>query len=155
MATLPEAIELQIVTPERHVLQETVQSVEIPGKESYLGIPLGHAPLISELGGGRLGYRKGSETKFVTVIQVYAEVLPDRVIVLAEISERAEEIDVARSTAALERAKSDTPKAGSTEADWDRANAAIERATARLQAATKAGSGSGGAGASSRAVQHQ
>ena len=85
----------------------------------------------------------------------FAEVLPDRVIVLAEISERAEEIEVARATAALERAKADAPKAGATEADWDRANAAIERATARLQAATKAGSGSGAAGAVSRTMQHQ
>jgi F-type H+-transporting ATPase subunit epsilon len=76
------------------------------------------------------------------------------VIVLAEISERAEEIDVARAAAALARTKSETPKAGSTEADWDVANAAIERATARLQAATKAGSGSGAAGAASRSVQH-
>ena len=73
-------------------------------------------------------------------------------IVLAEISERAEEIDVARATAALERAKAETPKAGSTEEDWDRANAAIERASARLQAATRAGSGA--AGSASRAVQH-
>ena len=81
MATLPEAIELQIVTPERHVLQETVQSVEIPGKEGYLGILPGHAPLITELGVGILGYRKGSESKFVTVIHGYAEVLPDRVII--------------------------------------------------------------------------
>src|SRR5277367_3190595 len=155
MATLPEAIELQIVTPERHVLQATVQSVEIPGKEGYLGVLPGHAPLITELGVGILAYREGTENHFLTVINGYAEVLPDRVIVLAEISEKAEEIDVQRATAALERAKSDTPKAGSTEADWDRANAAIERATARLQAATKAGAGSAGAtGAATRAVQH-
>ena len=108
-----------------------------------------------ELGVGILTYHKGGETRYLTVMYGFAEVLPDRVIVLAEISERAEEIDIARATAALERAKSETPKAGSTEADWDRANAAIERATARLQAATKAGSGSGAAGASSRAVEHQ
>ena len=97
MAMLPEAIELQIVTPERHVLQETVQSVEMPGKEGYLGVLPGHAPLITELGVGILAYRKGTENRFLTVINGYAEVLPDRVIVLAEISEKAEEIDVARS----------------------------------------------------------
>src|ERR1700729_1664790 len=154
MATLPEKIELQVVTPERHVLQETVQAVEMPGKEGYLGILPGHAPLITELGVGILTYRKGSETRYLTVMNGFAEVLPDRVIVLAEISERAEEIDVARATAALERAKSDTPKAGSTEADWDVANAAIERATARLQAAAKAGSSSDVAGPASRSAQH-
>ena len=155
MATLPEKIELQVVTPERHILSEDVDSLEMPGKDGYLGILPGHAPLITELGVGILTCRKGGETRYLTVMYGFAEVLPDRVIVLAEISERAEEIDVARATAALERAKSDTPKAGSTEADWDRANAAIERATARLQAATKAGAGSAGAtGAATRAVQH-
>ena len=155
MATLPEKIELQVVTPERHILSEEVESLEMPGRDGYLGILPGHAPLISELGVGILTYHKGGQTRYLTVMYGFAEVLPDRVIVLAEISERAEEIDVARATAALERAKSDTPKAGSTEADWDRVNAAIERATARLQAATKAGAGSGTLGASDRAVQHR
>ena len=91
---LPEAIELQVVTPQRHVLQENVQAIEIPGKEGYLGVLPGHAPLITELGIGILAYRKGGETRYLTVMQGYAEVLPDRVIVLAEISERAEEIDI-------------------------------------------------------------
>ena len=82
----------------------------------------------------------------------YAEVLPDRVIVLAEIAERAEEIDIARTRAALQRAKTDLPKAGSTEADWDRSNAAIQRAEVRLQAASKSGSGAVRGG--SREMQH-
>jgi F-type H+-transporting ATPase subunit epsilon len=152
MATLPEKIELQVVTPERHILSEDVDSLEIPGKGGYLGILPGHAPLITELGVGILAYYKGGETRYLTAMYGFAEVLPDRVIVLAEISERAEEIDVARATAALQRAKADTPQAGSTEADWDAANAAIERANARLQAATKAESG--GAGAANRTMQH-
>jgi F-type H+-transporting ATPase subunit epsilon len=155
MATLPEKIELQVVTPERHILSEDVDSLEMPGKDGYLGILPGHAPLITELGVGILTYRAGAETRFLTVMCGFAEVLPDRVIVLAEVAERAEEIDVARANAALERAKAETPKAGSTEADWDRANAAIERATARLQAATKAGSGSSAAGSAPRAAHHQ
>jgi F-type H+-transporting ATPase subunit epsilon len=148
MATLPEAIELQIVTPERHVLQETVQSVEIPGKEGYLGILPGHAPLITELGVGILGYRKGSETKFVTVIQGYAEVLPDRVIVLAEISERAEEIDVARSKAAHDRAQAELAKHGVSGDEYDREKLALERALVRIQAATRGGAGAGSGDAS-------
>jgi F-type H+-transporting ATPase subunit epsilon len=143
MATLPEAIELQIVTPERHVLQETVQSVEIPGKEGYLGILPGHAPLITELGVGILGYRKGSETKFVTVIQGYAEVLPDRVIVLAEISERAEEIDVARSKAAHDRAQAELAKHGVSGDEYDRERLALDRALVRMQAAARGGPGGG------------
>ena len=85
------------------MLHETVQWIEMPGKEGYLGILPGHAPLITELGIGVLTYRNGTETQYLTVIQGYAEVLPDRVIVLAELSERAEEIDVPRTQAALER----------------------------------------------------
>jgi F-type H+-transporting ATPase subunit epsilon len=148
MATLPEAIELQIVTPERHVLQETVQSVEIPGKEGYLGVLPGHAPLLTELGVGILGYRKGSENRFLTVIGGYAEVLPDRVIVLAEVSEKAEEIDVARSRAAHDRAQAELAKAGAGSEEWEREKLALDRALIRMQAAGRTG-GAGAAGGDS------
>jgi F-type H+-transporting ATPase subunit epsilon len=136
---LPESIELEVVTPERHVLQQTVKSVEMPGKEGYLGILPGHAPLITELGIGILTYRSDSDTRYLTVIDGYAEVLPDRVIVLAEISERAEEIDVPRTKAALERAKAEVAKTDARDADWDRASLALQRALVRLQAASKTG----------------
>jgi F-type H+-transporting ATPase subunit epsilon len=143
---LPEAIELQIVTPERHVLQETVQSVEIPGKEGYLGVLPGHAPLITELGVGILAYRKGSESRFLTVIHGYAEVLPDRVIVLAEISEKAEEIDVERTRAAHDRAQAELAKAGVGSDEWQREKLALDRALVRMQAAARTtGSTAGGA----------
>ena len=142
---LPESIELQIVTPERHVLQETVQSVEIPGKEGYLGVLPGHAPLITELGVGILAYRKGSENRFLTVINGYAEVLPDRVIVLAEISEPAEEIDVGRSRAAHDRAQAELAKAGMGSEEWQREKLALDRALVRMQAAGRTGAMSGGA----------
>jgi F-type H+-transporting ATPase subunit epsilon len=140
MAT--EAIELQIVTPERHVLQDTVDSVEVPGKEGYMGILPGHAPLITELGVGILSYRKGSETRFLTVINGYAEVLPHRVIVLAEVSERAEEIDVERTRRARERAQSELSKAAPGFEDWQRAELALQRALVRLQAASRIGAAS-------------
>jgi F-type H+-transporting ATPase subunit epsilon len=136
---LPEAIELQVVTPERHVLQETVQAIEIPGKEGYLGILPGHAPLITELGVGILAYRKDSKTLYLTVIDGYAEVLPDRVIVLAEISERAEEIDQERSRAAHERAETGLAKAGVGSPEWEQQKLAIERAAVRLQAVGRIG----------------
>ena len=152
MATLPEKIELQVVTPERHILSEEVDSLEMPGKDGYLGILPGHAPLITELGVGILTYHKGGETRLLTVMHGYAEVLPDRVIVLAETAERAEEIDVARARAALDRAKADLPKAGSTEADWDLSNAAIQRAEVRLQAVSRSGSGTVRTG--SREMEH-
>ncbi|HKV04097.1 MAG TPA: F0F1 ATP synthase subunit epsilon [Candidatus Acidoferrales bacterium] len=140
---LPEAIELQIVTPARHVLQETVQAIEIPGKEGYLGILPGHAPLITELGVGILGYRKGSESRYVTIIEGYAEVLPDRVIVLAEIAERAEEIDVERSRAARDRAQAELARAGIGSDDWQRGRLALERALVRMQAAARTGAAAG------------
>lgn len=138
---LPETIELQVVTPERHVLSENVQSIEMPGKDGYLGILPGHAPLITLLGVGTLTYHKGGETRYLTVIDGFAEVLPDRVIVLAESSERAEEIDVARSQAALQRAQGEAAKPGIPEAESKEAEAEIERATARLQTASKSGAG--------------
>lgn len=136
---LPEAIELQVVTPERHVLSQDVQSLEMPGKDGYLGILPGHAPLITELGIGTLTYRKGSETRYLAVINGFAEVLPDRVIVLAEHAERAEEIDVARSRAALEKAQAELTKPGETEAGWQEASFRADSATARLQTAAKGG----------------
>ncbi|MFZ3200113.1 MAG: F0F1 ATP synthase subunit epsilon [Candidatus Acidiferrales bacterium] len=140
---LPDKIELEIVTPERHVLDETVKSVELPGKEGYLGILPGHAPLLTELGAGVLTYRTNGEAHVLSVIRGYAEVLPDRVIVLAEFSERAEEIDVERSRAARDRAKSELAKSAPGGDDWERASFALERALARLQAA---GAIHGGAG---------
>lgn len=136
---LPENIELEVVTPERHVLADTVQWIEMPGKEGYLGILPGHAPLITELGIGVLTYRKGSDTRYLSVVQGYAEVLPDRVIVLAELSERAEEIDVPRTQAALERAKGELARAGSGDDEFQRASFALQRALVRLQAAQKGG----------------
>jgi F-type H+-transporting ATPase subunit epsilon len=138
-----ENIELQVVTPARHVLQETVQSVEIPGKEGYLGVLPGHAPLITELGIGILAYRKGAETRYLTIINGYAEVLPDRVIVLAELSERAEEIDIARTREAQERAQAALAKISSGDPDWQHASSALARAMVRLQAASKVGAAAG------------
>jgi F-type H+-transporting ATPase subunit epsilon len=136
---LPESIELEVVTPERHVLQQTVKSVEIPGKEGYLGVLPGHAPLITELGMGVLSYSGDGQTHYLTIIDGYAEVLPDRVIVLAEVSEKAEEIDVTRTRAALDRAKAEVEKTPAGDPDWERASLALQRALVRLQAAAKTG----------------
>lgn len=145
---LPETIELQIVTPQRHVLQETVLALEIPGKEGYLGVLPGHAPLITELGIGILAYRTASATRYLTVIDGYAEVLPDRVIVLAEISEKAEEIDVSRSRAAHERAQAELQRLAVGSPEWQEERLAVERSMVRMSAAAKAGhSGAPGPGA--------
>jgi F-type H+-transporting ATPase subunit epsilon len=135
---LPEKIELEVVTPQRHVLDEQVESVEMPGKDGYLGILPGHAPLLTELGLGILTYHKGPEVKRITVLNGYAEVLPDRVIVLAEASERAEEIDVQRARTAADRAQAELAKVtGAPETDWESASAALQRALVRVEAASK------------------
>lgn len=152
MANDQNKIELQVVTPERHVLSEDVESVEMPGQDGYLGILPGHAPLLTEMGIGILTYRKGSESRSLTVMGGYAEVLPNRVIVLADAAERTEEIDKSRAQAALDRAKASMPGANATEADWDAANAAIKRASVRLEAAAK--SGSGATASAAREVEH-
>jgi len=132
---LPDNIQLEVVTPERYVLQETVQWIEMPGKEGYLGILPGHAPLITELGVGVLTYRKGSDLRHLSVIDGYAEVLPDRVIVLAEFSERAEEIDVQKTQSELDQAKADVAKAQPGDEHWQNATELMDRLSARLQAA--------------------
>ena len=136
---LPESIELQVVTPERHVLEETVQATEIPGKGGYLGVLPGHAPLITELGIGILAYRTRSETRYLTIINGYAEVLPNRVIVLAEISEKAEEIDVGRSRAAHDRAQAELGHLAVASPEWQQERRAVERSLVRMGAAAKAG----------------
>jgi F-type H+-transporting ATPase subunit epsilon len=136
---IANSISLHVVTPERQLLQETVDSLQLPGKNGYLGILPSHAPLITELGYGELSYQKGKEVQHLTIMGGYAEVLADRVTVLAEVSERAEEIDVDRARAAKERAENLMSKAGDKDVDWDAATLALRRAMIRLQTATKGG----------------
>jgi F-type H+-transporting ATPase subunit epsilon len=135
---LPDKINLAVVTPERHVLEEPVDSVEVPAKTGFLGILPGHAPLLTELGIGLLTYKKGNATKVLTVIHGFAEVLPDRVIILAELSERAEEINTARAQSAAERARERLSTTTAGEEEWKKASFSLERALVRLQATEKA-----------------
>ena len=136
---LPEHLQLEVVTTERQLVDDAVSEVQLPGLNGYLGILPGHAPLVTELGAGELSYRKDGGARYLTVIRGFAEVLPDRVIVLAEIGERAEEIDVDRARQARERAEKRLASAGAAEADWDRAAFALERSLIRLQVAAKGG----------------
>ena len=135
---LPDAIELVIVTPEKQLLREKVVEVQLPGENGYLGVLPGHAPLITELGIGELRYHHlgGKESLPLAVVRGFAEVLADRVTVLAETAERAEEIDLQRAKDALARAEK---RLASNDAniDWDRANVALQRALIRIQVATK------------------
>src|SRR6267154_315405 len=104
---LPDAIDLMIITPEKQVLHETTVEVQRPGENGYLDILPEHAPLITELGIGELSYHDTSrkESAHIAIIRGFAEVLSDRVTILAETAERAEEIDLQRAKDALARAE--------------------------------------------------
>jgi F-type H+-transporting ATPase subunit epsilon len=134
---LPEGIQLVIVTPERQILKETVSEVTMPGADGYLGVLPGHAPLITELGVGELTYHtSGGQTGLLAAIRGFAEVLPDRVSVLAETAEFAKDIDLQRAHAALKRAQERIAQGGEN-IDWDRATLALQRALVRIQVVTK------------------
>ena len=134
---MPPQIQLEVVTPARRVLSVLVDSVEIPGKDGYLGILPGHAPLLTELGIGALSYVQSGQTHYLTVIDGFAEVLSERVIVLAEVSERSDEIDRARAEEAAKRAQERLAKSGSPEVDWHRASVSLQRALIRQEVAGK------------------
>ena len=143
---LPQAIELQVVTPEQLLVREEVHEAQIPGLGGYLGILPGHAPLLSELQMGELSYRKGNHWGYLTVFRGFVEVLPERIIVLAEVGERGEEIDVERAQRARQRAEERLKHPNDPDVDWNRAQVALQRAVIRIQVAGKAGAGSiGGA----------
>ena len=132
---MADTIQLEIVTPERLVVNEAVEYIEIPGKTGYIGVLPGHAPLISELAAGELTYRIGNQTKRVAVAWGFAEVLQTKVMILAETAEKAEEIDAARAEAAKKKAEAELQKAGPE--GNAQAEAALERASARLEVAGK------------------
>ena len=133
--TLPTEIRLNIVTPDRLVAQDAVTGVTIPGKDGQLGILPGHAPLLTELGPGELVYVRTDTKHAVVVNGGFAEVLPDRVIVLAQSAERAEEIDIGRAEKAKERAEERLKRFDDPAIDMERAREALRRAMARLETA--------------------
>ena len=135
MDSLPTQIQLDVVTPERELVHESVFSLSVPGKNGYLGILPGHAPLLSELQPGELSYVEDHATRYLSVSWGFIEVLPQRVIVLAQTAERAEEIDVERAQRAKQRAEERLKNVTAADIDFERARAALMRALARLQAA--------------------
>ena len=130
---LPDALTLEVVTPERAVVRESVAEVQLPGRAGYLGILPGHTPLLTRLATGALSYRQGAQTRRLAVSGGFAEVLPDRVIVLADAAERADEIDSARARAAL--AAAEKQLSGGPGTDWEAVQQAIARARTRLEVA--------------------
>lgn len=134
MAGIPQFIRLEIVTPERQVQsEEEVTEVTIPGSEGYLGVLPGHLPLLTTIGIGVLTFRKGSKKFTFSVSGGFAEVLADRVIIMAQTLERPEEIDVQRARSARERAEKQL--ASRDVVDVEQAMGALLRATSRMRVA--------------------
>ena len=135
---MADSFAVQIVTPEKLVVETTAEELQIPGKKGYLGILPGHAPLITELAVGEITYRSGQKVGRVAVAWGFAEVLPDKVTILAETAERAEDIDAARAERAKQRAEERLTKGGG-ETDYARCQVALQRAETRLEVAQKKG----------------
>jgi len=136
--TLPTSIQLQIVTPDREIAEGEVDEVSVPGKEGYLGVLPGHAPLLTELQAGTLEYRQNSKKHYVAIHWGFAEVLPDRVIVLAEIAERAEDIDVERAETKRKRAEEFLKSHAASDPETEKARDDLRRAICRLETARHA-----------------
>jgi len=130
-------VDLTVVTPERAIVHEQVDELQIPGAAGYFGVLPGHAPLFSELKIGEVAYRQGDRWFFLSVAWGFVEVQSDHVRILAETAERAQEIDVDRATRAKQRAEQRIAKGGA-DIDYARALVALERALIRIQVSTKA-----------------
>jgi F-type H+-transporting ATPase subunit epsilon len=134
---LPTHLQLQIVAADRSLVNERVDEVEIPGADGYFGVLPGHTPLLALLATGELWYRQGPEKHYLAIAFGFAEVLPDRVTILAQRAERDAEIDVARAEAARKRAEQRLASP-SPDLDFERARVALMKALTRLQVASRA-----------------
>jgi len=134
---LPPNLQLRIVSADRSLVDEPVDEVQIPGADGYFGVLPGHTPLLAALQVGQLWYRRGEERQYLSIAFGFAEVQPDRVILLAQIAERAGEIDVARAEAARQRAEERLAKP-TGDMDFERARVALLKALIRLQVASRA-----------------
>jgi F-type H+-transporting ATPase subunit epsilon len=134
---LPTKLKLEVVTPERLLVSADVDEVQLPGSEGYFGVLPGHTPLLATLQVGELWYRIGAEKHFLAVAFGFAEVLPDRVTVLAQLAERPEDIDVPRAEAARKRAEERIARPAA-DIDFERARIAMMKSLIRLQVAARA-----------------
>ncbi len=133
---MAEKINLEILTPERLVLRESVDEVVVPGLGGELGILPNHTPLISQLQTGILTYRQGNDKKLLHVSGGFAEVLSDRVSILSDVAEKSEEIDLERAQRARERAEKQLASGGE-DLDFRQAELKLQRAMIRIQLASK------------------
>jgi F-type H+-transporting ATPase subunit epsilon len=133
---IPSSLRLEFVTPERAIILDEVDEVQLPGEEGFLGILPGHTPILVGLKVGEMWYRKGAETFHGFIGFGFAEVLPDRVTILARIAEKADDIDHERAEAAKRRAEerlAEVSRGRVSEMDFERARIALLRAITRLQ----------------------
>ena len=136
---MADRLTLEIATPTRLVVTESVDEVVIPGRQGYFGVLPGHAPFLTTVGVGELVYRVGRDERNLAVSGGFAEVRNDKVIVLADTAERPEEIDRARAERARERAERRLAGRTDEEVDYARALAALARAVVRLMTAGRVG----------------
>ena len=134
---MADRLTLELATPTRMVVAETVDEVVVPGSQGYFGVLPGHAPLLATLGIGELTYRIGRDERHVAVAGGFAEVRNDKVIVLADTAEVPQDIDRARAERAKERAEQRLAGRAQDEIDYMRAAAALARALTRLQVASR------------------
>ena len=134
---LPTSLQLSIVSADRSLVDEPVEEVEIPGVDGYFGVLPGHTPLLALLGAGELWYRQGQNRTYLLIAFGFAEVQPDRVTILAQIAEKADEIDVARAERAQKRAEERMARP-SVDMDAERARIALLKSLIRLQVASRA-----------------
>ncbi|MDQ3653083.1 MAG: F0F1 ATP synthase subunit epsilon [Acidobacteriota bacterium] len=132
---MAERIQLDVITPERRLLSETVDAVTVPGLNGELGILPGHTPLISQLRTGVLSYTQGTATRRLMVSGGFVEVSDERVSVLADIAERPEEVDAARARQERELAEREMSSFAGSEEEMAQVRDRFERSTARLQLA--------------------
>ena len=136
---LPTKLTLSIVTPDQALSYEA-DEVALPGQEGDFGVLPGHTPLFAGLRTGTMWYRQGSEKHFLAVSVGFAEVLPDRVTVLAQVAERAEDLDQARAEAGMARA-AEMLQSAPVEIDFERARLSLLRTLQQLQAESRRGVG--------------
>lgn len=135
---MAETLRVEIVTPERKLVSEEATEITVPGKGGYLGILPGHAPLISELAVGPIDYRTVDGTpRHLACAWGFVEVLPDKVTILAEIAEKAEDIDIERARSARERAATALKAASDSAEEQEKVHQDLLRATTRIEVAGK------------------
>jgi len=130
---MADLLQLSIVTPEKLIVADDAEQVNIPGTEGDLGILFDHAPILTTMRAGTLSYQKGDETYSMVVSGGYAEVTENRVIILAETAEFRPEIDAERARAARKRAEETLSRTDLNHEEFEKAQKKLFRAIARLE----------------------